>query len=289
MNEFVVSGESDVDSLKAALAEAFHSVRENGGTERFELYDTFDWRLYHHGWHMVREGNRFAVTCASSGRTICDVTLDGKKNRRFGWDFPASDFADRLAPVLEMRALIPVVDIEKTTESIAVCNADEKTVARIELVSLCIAGEECRITHCRLLPLKGYAREARSIRSIIKKLDLKAASESAAETLLKASGVEPGAYTSKVGVALRPEVPAREAVWRILKNLVSVMHQNMDGVRKDIDTEFLHDLRVAIRRARSLIGQTRGVFDADTTAMLQDHLKTIGGVSGDVRDLDVYL
>ena len=84
-------------------------------------------------------------------------------------------------------------------------------------------------------------------------------------------------------------MPAAEALQHILKNLTSVMHQNLDGVLEDIDSEFLHDFRVAVRRSRSLLGQPKGVLTAETTTALQTHLKTMGAITGDVRDLDVYL
>ena len=37
---------------------------------------------------------------------------------------------------------------------------------------------------------------------------------------------------------------------------------NEDGVRKDLDSEFLHDFRVAVRRTRSALSQIKGVFPA---------------------------
>ena len=41
--------------------------------------------------------------------------------------------------------------------------------------------------------------------------------------------------------------------------------------------------------ARSLLGQMKGVYTAEITAVLQAHLKTMGAITGEVRDLDVYL
>jgi CHAD domain-containing protein len=74
-----------------------------------------------------------------------------------------------------------------------------------------------------------------------------------------------------------------------MEQLVAVMHQNLPGVRKDIDSEFLHDFRVSVRRARSLLGQTKGVLDQATTADLTTRLKDMGAITGNLRDLDVYL
>jgi hypothetical protein len=288
-NTFVVSDPSDIETLKSALSRSFPQLKEMSETIHFEVQDTFDWRLYQTGWHLYRKDSRFDIVATGTGQVVTGIDVAGRKERRFIWDFPSSDFTAALEPVLEMRALLPMARIEEKIERLSVRNADEKTVARIELASLGIAGDDCRVIHCRLLPMRGYARDSRNIRAILEALDFTPATESAVLSLLKATGAEPGTYSSKVNVSLEPGMAASLAVRRILKNLVTVMHQNLEGVRKDIDTEFLHDLRVAIRRSRSLLGQTKGVFDAETTAMLQTHLKTMGGVSGDVRDLDVYL
>ena len=46
-------------------------------------------------------------------------------------------------------------------------------------------------------------------------------------------------------------MPAPVAVARLLLRLLDTCESNVDGVLRDIDTEFLHDLRVAVRRTRS--------------------------------------
>jgi CHAD domain-containing protein len=120
-------------------------------------------------------------------------------------------------------------------------------------------------------------------------MGLKPAKRSPAVTLLQNNGLSPGVYSSKVDVELQPAMPAAEAVRCIMEQLVSVMRLNLPGVRDDIDSEFLHDFRVSVRRARSLLGQLQGVLDADTTAALQKQLKAMGAITGNVRDLDVYL
>ena len=52
---------------------------------------------------------------------------------------------------------------------------------------------------------------------------------------------------------MSPAIHASEACRRILAHLAQIIRLNEDGIRKDIDTEFLHDFRVAVRRARSLL------------------------------------
>ena len=64
---------------------------------------------------------------------------------------------------------------------------------------------------------------------------------------------------------------------------------NEPGVRADIDTEFLHDFRVAVRRTRSVLSQLKSIFPPDVLERYRPAFKWLGGITGPTRDLDVYL
>ena len=49
----------------------------------------------------------------------------------------------------------------------------------------------------------------------------------------------------------------------------------MPGTLADLDTEFLHDLRVAVRRARAVLRELEGVHEAGQRAHVRDELKWI--------------
>ena len=86
---------------------------------------------------------------------------------------------------------------------------------------------------------------------------------------------------------MKPDLPAAETVRQIMENLVQVMHLNLPGIHQDIDSEFLHDFRVSVClcRSRSLLGQLKGVLDADKTVILQQKLKAMKFLST-VKDSD---
>jgi CHAD domain-containing protein len=67
------------------------------------------------------------------------------------------------------------------------------------------------------------------------------------------------------------------------------MQANEDGTRRDLDSEFLHDFRVAVRRTRSCLGQVKGVFDPAATDCFRKEFAWLGRVTGPARDLDVWL
>jgi CHAD domain-containing protein len=80
-----------------------------------------------------------------------------------------------------------------------------------------------------------------------------------------------------------------EATKLILRFLLHVIRVNEANIEKDIDTEFLHDFRVAIRRTRSALAQIKLVFPTDTTERFKKDFAFVGKLSNELRDLDVYL
>ena len=48
----------------------------------------------------------------------------------------------------------------------------------------------------------------------------------------------------------------------VLRDLAGMVEANMPGTLADLDTEFLHDLRVAVRRSRSVLRELKGAFAA---------------------------
>ena len=61
------------------------------------------------------------------------------------------------------------------------------------------------------------------------------------------------------------------------------------GTRLGTDPENLHQHRVAARRARAFLDATRAFVDAGWRRALTDDLRSLGQVTGPVRDLDVLL
>ena len=88
---------------------------------------------------------------------------------------------------------------------------------------------------------------------------------------------------------LRPETPAPVAVANMLAQFAAVIDDNVAGTIAAIDTEFLHDLRVAVRRTRSILKLAGDVLPANLAEQFQPEFKWLGDLTTPVRDLDVYL
>jgi hypothetical protein len=116
---------------------------------------------------------------------------------------------------------------------------------------------------------------------------------------LRAIGRRPGDYSNKVDAPITATMPAPQAAAAILLRLLDTIEVNVPGVLHDTDTEFLHDLRVAVRRTRSALklfgdvlteqkeGKAR--LTADEVARFAAEFKWVGDLTTPTRDLDVHL
>ncbi len=130
--------------------------------------------------------------------------------------------------------------------------------------------------------------------------------ESLATLLAEAFGYSPSG-ASKLEVAierLKVAMPSKKppeklrvrledrfdlAVCKILTYQLQRFREQLPGVRQDIDTEFVHQARVATRRMRSALRLFHDAVPENAGTYLAGELKWLGGMFGTVRDLDVFL
>jgi CHAD domain-containing protein len=94
---------------------------------------------------------------------------------------------------------------------------------------------------------------------------------------------------SRPRLDLAPTVRAAEGARQIHLALVELLQANEPGLLSNLDTEFLHDFRVAVRRTRSLLGQIRGVFPEDAIEHFSTEFSWLGRLTGPPRDMDVLV
>lgn len=92
-------------------------------------------------------------------------------------------------------------------------------------------------------------------------------------------------------LSLEPRARAKtpfESLRRLLHEQLDQIFAHDPGTRLGTDPESLHDMRVAVRRARALL-RAGGPLIATDTQALSLELQWLGSALGDVRDLDVLL
>jgi CHAD domain-containing protein len=292
---FIVKSGSPPDEILKGLGEAHSLAIGPRSRETLTYQDTFDWRLHRGGVSMTasgRSGNRRLVAVTLSGQTL---EARSEKMPAFAFEIRPGPFQDLVRRLAGPRRLLTKARATWTTLPAAVLNEDEKTVVRLRIregTARPANGSDGIGMPARLevIPIKGYQREERRVRRFLEKhFDVEEDERTEVETVFDALGVQSGDYTSSFKLKLEPTLSALDATREIHRKLLGSMLANQEGLVRDWDMEFLHDFRVAIRRARSAISQIKGVFPPTASQHLGKELRWLGRRTGPARDMDVYL
>ena len=159
-------------------------------------YDSFDWRLYKNG--VTCEFNRSKAASTLVLRNLENDLIIASSEIRdvptFSHEFQSEELRSTLEPLLEMRALLPVCNLDYEIYHLNVINKDEKTVLRLVL-------EEYELFNNRvsLQPIKGYDKAAgQMIELLTTKMGLTPANKPLLLNALKLQGRKPNDYSSKL-------------------------------------------------------------------------------------------
>jgi CHAD domain-containing protein len=191
-----------------------------------------------------------------------------------------------------MRALLPVASVEASTTLLEARNNDDKIVVRVAVDELRTDQGADLGVWARILPVRGYDRATGRARAALELVGATPAesdvSEAAVATSERATRRH-GDYSSKLSIKLDPQQSAASAFLATLLVLLDAIETNLPGTLEDVDSEFLHDLRVAVRRSRSALKHASGVLPSELLDCFRPELAWLQHITGPTRDLDVQL
>jgi CHAD domain-containing protein len=288
-----VSPEGITRSLQALLPTRHRSIARH----RFTVLDTFDWRIRRAGACLTRsaEHDTFAVVWQARGWGG-HMAVRLKEPVSFAWELPAGPLQRTLAPVIGVRRLLAQTDAEEHGSLLEILDERDKTVARLRIASC-----QARLPMSRgawqplptivtLTGLRGYEQAFERLVPVIEsRPGLESCLEGPFDVMFRSVGAPLPGDLSASRVDLAPDVRACVGARQIHAALLGVLADNEPGLRARLDTEFLHDFRVAIRRTRSLLGQIRHVFPLDVVQHFSAEFSWLGRRTGAPRDMDVLV
>ena len=295
---FPTPDETSLDEIVASIQNQYRLLEEPTYKVVRVLLDSFDWRLHTGGvtlWTERRDEN--TRICQNgipkaplTGRLVTSGSTPG-----FPADLPPGLIRKTVSKLLEVRALLPQVEMESRVRTLRLLDAAEKTVLRIliEQNSSRTPGKgkyEPSGSSIRLLPVRGYPNPLARISKILQnKFGLSTSGDSLFEEALRVIGKKEGDYSSKLSFSFDPKMRSDLAAKQIHLHLLNIIEANVPGVKANLDSEFLHDLRVAVRRTRSALTQIKGVFSEADVDRFKARLAWVGQITSPARDMDVYL
>lgn len=290
--ELLFGAATDPGQVSAALASRFQVRVAPPQRAQWTLLDTADWRLFRAGL-IAREERRERSGWLHLISPDGDLSAGAPAPRwpRLADTLPASDVRDQLATISGPRALLPLARVDVSSTALALLDDEGKTRVRIQVDQQRLAGDRPAPLPLQvsIAPLRGYERDgARAADLLSGSLTALDAPGAAAEFTFRAAGLAPG-QPAVADLHLDADEPAAVSLALALRHFMDVIDSARPGVLADIDVEYLHDMRTAIRATRSLLQLAGDTLPAAQAARFTGEFAWLGRLTTPLRDLDVSL
>lgn len=271
-----------VDDLSASpIGKLTPVLTQAEETATFTLFDTFDQSLRCARRVLIEfddklelwepDGTILSQPAEHSGKFVSDMTNGPVKHALS--DLPA------------LRRLMAICTGQMRLSDLALIDDEKKTQARASLRLLFTDGSASTAV-ATLQGLRGYDKAWSQLTNRTRACRGTPLAEGDLYAQLLPGQVP---YVAKPDVSVGKNEETFDAATDIIAAYIPVARQNEAGIVSDIDTEFLHDYRIALRKIRSVLSLFKGVYAEDQTRELKARFSALMIPTGRLRDLDVYL
>ena len=277
------------DALIDALEHAGFEVEPARRATRVVL-DTFDGRLSAAGLRLEHHRDPELALVLRDESGAPSARLAGATVPRWPSGLPSGPLRTRLADITQERALVPLLTVTSHARRAQRRDRRGKATVVAELHDDIRAdGRAVRGWHLEVHAIAGHADEGERITTRLLSLGLLDEENDLASTIADQCGAVLAGTSSTPTVPLEAHELALSGYRRVLANLADTIEANRPGTIEDIDEEYLHDLRVAIRRTRSVLQEGKGVLPDAVRDGYREAFGELGQQTGPARDLDVYV
>ena len=258
---------------------------------RRTVLDSFDGRLATAGLRLeLCEGHGRELVCRDGASPPAHVTVASSPS--FADELPAGPFRARVGPVLGLRALLPVLTVTSRQTTAVRRDRVGKVVVRVVIHDQLVLdghGPVGPAVGVEVEELVGYEAAWLEVGQLVEQMGLKRRPDELLDVVARRAGISLRGFDGSRRVSLDRDGPAADGFREVLAGLAVTIDANLDGAARAVDPEFLHDLRIAVRRTRAVLGEARGVLPAPDRARFRDGFRWLGSVTSAARDLDVYV
>ena len=290
-----------LDSLSSAgcIVEIRRKVRQE------DIYlDTFDWRLFRRGLalRLRRTNGKNFYTLKNVGKITDgriehrEIEIEIKQNVRDPADVTSEDILREITSIIYPRRLMVQLALHTEREPCNILSADGTEMEILfdstgfQALGFNQPHKTNRLFEIEIELKQGAPASLESIATNIEKtFNLPQSPKSKLETAIESLGIRFPAKNTPLALVVHGEDRFDVSAQKILSFQLSRLQQNIPGAVADIDTEFVHQARVATRRMRTMIRLFRGAIPERSAIYFAGELLWLASLFGAVRDLDVFM
>ena len=292
--ELLFAPSGDPDQVLATLSARYSVVAEAEDVANWTYLDTIDWRLHSAGM-TLREAQqgpaRELVLSTRSGDRIAAPSRVHSWPQRAD-NLPPSAVLDRLGDAVGVRALLPMAQVRVRSIPLRLTDDLDKTRVRVRIDQqrLVGSGDQPLPLQVLIAPLRGYDRDGDRCATLLTRTMPQFDSHDPAATIAMTAAGRPPGQPAVPALSLDPDDPAAVSMAAVLSRWIDVVDSVRVGVLEDLDPEYLHDLRTAVRATRSILSLGGdSLLGATVSERFADEFAWLGRLTTPLRDLDVYL
>lgn len=291
--ELLFGAATDPGQVSAALASRYVVQTEPPTSVHWTCLDTADWRLHRAGMTLrdARRGRGRRLLLSYGAPELLSAPAPARHWPRRVETLPASPVRERIAPAVGVRALLPLAEVDVRSLELRLLDEETKTRVRVRLDQQRLAGDRPAALPLRVVvaPLRGYERDGQRCAELLGAAVTPISDAyTAVSAAFTAAGHAPG-EPAVPAVQLDPDAPTVESLAAVLRRWIDIIDSVRPGVLADVDIEYLHDMRTAIRATRSMLRIGGELLPPTHAARFAEEFAWLGRLTTPLRDLDVAL
>ena len=281
-----IKQEFDFKEIATQLGPGFSWISGEQSNQDLTVLDDDDWDIWRAGLLLLCDENNMLRLLRADDS--CLAECPAVSDSRFWWQLPEGDLSGRLKTIIAVRAFMPKYECLLSRRAITILNEDEKIIVRAELFEISAKAAQPQ-RFIKILSLRGYEQEYARLIEVLSEFRPTPVADAGLRGLLQHSGLDVSISPNKPNFRLQDHEPAEAAVTRMAAELLQLARHQEQGILDDVDTEFVHQYRVNIRKTRSLISLFKKTLSAQRHQLLKIELKAIAGQTNQLRDFDVFI
>jgi len=276
-----------LDPLLETLKASGNWVMQNRANVERVYYDTFDWRVFHGGWILYREGS--TLVGRPIGKPDRYQTCPARRPPVWPNEIKDGILKTEIGKVCKQRRLFAKLTCDLETAHYHLCDALDKTRLRLQVDRFVHGDDLPPLVRMRFIPLLGYENALQSSLEHLGQAGYHPADCDLGSNLFEKHQFDLRSTKQR----LYQTIQAGQSLQRVISKQLLLLHREIirqvPGIEADWDVEFVHQFRVAIRWSRALLSIFKKSLPEREAESAADILRDWGKRSNALRDLDVLL